>query len=154
MNIKKLKTSDKDIVLKCDELYKKFLKSEKKYDSNFLERDDIKSFLNDLEDDNKMLYAAIVKKEVVGFLYGYVSKNKNERNKVAHLTFLYVDYDYRKRKIATNLIERFICDMSEKSIINIEVKVYDNNDIAKKLYKKFGFEALWLNLRRCTNNNI
>lgn len=147
MDIVKLKNTDIEMIRTCDILFKKFLNSEGKYDGNYIERENIKSFEKDLIDNTKTLYVAKENEIVEGFLYAYISKSKNEKEEVAHLCFLYVDEKYRNKKVATNLIQKFINEMKLIGITNIDVKVFEENEIAKKLYKKFEFENLWVNLR-------
>lgn len=148
MEIVKLKTTDLTYIDQCDLLFKNFIKSELKYDNNLAYRDDFKSFKNDLTDIKNFLYSAIENNTVIGFLYCYINKSKSELNDVAHLGFLYVNEEYRNKKIATKLIETFINEIKLLGIKNIDVKVYNNNVIANKLYKKFGFDDLWINLRK------
>lgn len=148
MKIKKIINSDKSLVEQCDKLFIHFLESESKYDDNYLERKDIKSFLDDLDDKNNILYSAIEDGKVVGFLFGYIKKLKAEINPVAHLCFLYVDPKYRNKKIATNMINAFLQEIKLMDIKNIDVKVYFNNEKALNLYKKLGFDPFLENLRK------
>ena len=37
--------------------------------------------------------------------------------------------------------------MEEQNIENIDVRAYQENEIATKLYNKFGFKPLWTNFR-------
>ena len=133
MKIKKIIKSDKNLVEQCDKLFIDFLKSESKYDDNYLERKQLKSFLDDLNDENNILYSAIEDEIVVGFLFGYINKLKSEINPVAHLCFLYVDLKYRNKKIVTNMINVFLKEIKLRDIKNIDVKVYSNNIEALKL---------------------
>lgn len=69
---------------------------------------DIGSFLDDVKNKNQYLYAAINNNRVIGFLFGYINKSKNEFEEVAHIIFLYVDKDYSENGVATTLIEEFL----------------------------------------------
>lgn len=113
-----------------------------------MQRKDIKSFLDDLNDENNILYSAIEDEKVVGFLFGCIKKLKSEIDPVAHLCFLYVNPKYRNKKIATNLINIFLKEIKSRNIKNIDVKVYLNNIEALKLYKKLGFDPFLENLRK------
>lgn len=148
MKIKKIINSDKNLIKQCDKLFIDFLESESKYDDNYLQRKDIKSFMDDLNDKNNILYSAIEDEKVIGFLFGYIKKLKAEINPVAHLCFLYVDPKYRNKKIATNLINIFLKEIKSRNINNIDVKVYSNNREALKLYKNLGFDPFLENLRK------
>ena len=103
---------------------------------------------NDLEDEKKVIYVAIENDCVQGFLYGYLSKSKNEKEEVAHLCFLYVDEEHRNKNIATNLVRSFLEYIDSLNIKIVDLKVYNENKIALKLYEKFSFKPLWSNLRK------
>lgn len=148
MIVKKLTITDKDLVEKCDRLFLKFLDSEGKYDDNYLKREHVNSFINDLADQNNILLAATDTDVVFGFLFGFIEKKKNGKLPIAHLSFVYIDESHRNKKIATNLINTFLLELKSMNIEIIEVKCFENNEIAKNLYNKFGFNVLWSNYRK------
>ena len=135
MLVKRLGLEDDKFVKQCDKLFTKFLDSEGIYDNNYKKRESLNSFLNDLENENNTLLARVENK-------------KGMKESVAHLTFLYVDENYRKQNIATNLINEYLKILKEKNISIIEVKSYKDNVAANKLYEKFGFNELWINYRK------
>lgn len=145
---KRLGLEDKELVKQCDKLFLKFLDSEGKYDYNYQKRENINSFLGDLEDENNVLLTVIKNDKVVAFLYGYIESKKGMKEPVAHLTFIYVDNDYRKQNIATNLIEEYLRILKVNNIQIVEVKSYKDNSVANSLYNKFGFKELWTNYRK------
>ncbi|MBQ8043542.1 MAG: GNAT family N-acetyltransferase [Clostridia bacterium] len=148
MNIQKLDIQDVKLVKQCDNMFVEFLDGEGKYDENYLKREQLNSFINDLNDSNNILFVAKQDETVIGFLYGYIEKRKGAKLPVAHLGFLYVNGEYRNRKVATKLIDTFIVYIKGLDIKIIEVKVFENNIAAKKLYDKYGFNALWSNYRK------
>ena len=127
--------------------FTEFLDSEGKYDDNYLKRENIPSFLGDLENENNILLCGI-QSGVVAFLYGYIEKKKGMQEEVGHITFIYVKEEYRKKKIATELIKEYMQILTKKNIQIIEVKSYVNNMAANRLYSKFGFDELWTNYRK------
>ena len=151
MKIIRLKYENREYIQKCDELFKLFLESEGKYDNNYLKRENIPSFLEDIKDHKKFLYATIENDEVIAFLYAYISRSKGEKSDVLHIAFVYVDEKHRNKGIGTSLVENVIKDSKKENIQNIDIKVFSENIIANRLYKKLGFEPLWLNLR---NKNL
>jgi len=148
MEIQKLTIEDKKLVEQCDKLLIKFLKEETVYDNNLAIIDNINSLSNDLINENNILLVAKENEKVLGFLFGFIDKNKKSVQEVAHLSFLYVETEYRNKKIATNLIDEFVLLIKNLGIEIIEVKCFKNNEIANKLYKKYGFDILWSNYRK------
>ena len=147
MDIQKLTIQDIELIKQCDKMFVEFLDSEGKYDYNYLKREQINSFANDLNDDNNILFVAKQDEKVIGFLYGYIEKRKSAKLPVAHIGFLYVRDEYRNRKVATKLIDTFFEYLKNIDIQIVEVKVFENNIAAKKLYDKYGFDILWSNNR-------
>ena len=76
MNIKKLTIKDKEDITKVDNLFKKFLISESKYDVNYKIREDLKSFEKDLNNENNILIVCKNENDVVAFLFGYINQTK------------------------------------------------------------------------------
>ncbi len=148
-----LTQNDLEYVSQCDCLLADFFKSEANYDSNYLIQDKLKSLLNDLEDNNNILLAAIDETRVVGFLFAYINKLKTDILPVAHIAFVYVDTQHRKKGIATQLITTLFKQLEKRNIDIVEVKAFNDNIAATNLYEKFGFDVLWVNYRRKISNN-
>lgn len=51
------------------------------------------------------------------------------------MTFLYVDCEYRNRKIATFLIDKFLEEIKRVNVEIVEVKCFKENEVAKKYIK-------------------
>lgn len=81
---------------------------------------------------NKNIYCYKINKEVVGVLH-IVSKLKT--SEIRHLV---VVEEYRNKNIAKSLISRYLVD-SDISTKYVWTSI--DNDIAKKLYSKFGYES-------------
>ncbi len=148
MNIKRVTIKDKIDINKVDNLFKKFLISESKYDVNYKIREDLKSFENDLNNENNILLICKNENDVVAFLFGYINQTKNEILPVAHLAFIYVEEAFRNKKIASNLIDEFLSELKSKDIKFVEVNTFNSNESAKKLYEKFGFSMNYINYRK------
>ena len=108
MDIQRLTIGNLELIKQCDNMFIDFLDSEEKYDENYLKREKINSFANDLNSENNLLFVAKEQEKAVVFLYGYIEKRNSAKLPVAHLSFLYVNSEYRNRKIATQLIENFL----------------------------------------------
>lgn len=110
--------------------------------------------LGDLVNKNfrKLFNMENILKEEYSRVFGY-----EENNRVIgflHITILYevvdiinivVDENYRNQKIASNLLDHMMSDLTtDTKIITLEVNV--TNEAAINLYKKFGFEIV--NIRK------
>lgn len=64
---------------------------------------------------------------------------------IGHLASICVDYEYRKKGIASKLIDRLIAyfikrrEETKQSMYRVTLKVRASNDVAIQLYKKKGF---------------
>lgn len=147
MEIEKVTDANKQYIKYCDKLFEEFLESEQKYDTNvasFIP----KSFENDIYKDNVIMYIAKAQDEVIAFLYGFIQDTGKIKLPIAHLTFIYVVEKYRNKKVATDLINSFCQEIKDKNIEIIEVKSFNQNEAANKLYEKLGFKPLWTNYRK------
>ena len=92
-----------------------------------------------LNDNYSAIYVYTIDEEVVGFLSATVLPD------TADILDVVVDSNYRRKRIATNLLDYFISDLDKKvQLITLEVRV--NNEAAIELYSKFGFEIV--NIRK------
>ena len=97
MEIQRLTSNDKELVKQCDKLLIKLFKEESVYD------DKLNTLICDLESKNNILLVAKENNNVLGFLFGFVKKNKMSKKAVANLSYIYVESNYRNNKIATKL---------------------------------------------------
>ena len=142
MEIQRLTSNDKELVKQCDKLLIKLFKEESVYD------DKLNTLICDLESKNNILLVAKENNNVLGFLFGFVKKNKMSKEAVANLSYIYVESNYRNNKIATKLIDEFLLLMKKNLVEVIEVKCYRNNEVANNLYKKYGFDVLYSSYRK------
>lgn len=128
---------------KCDELLTKLINDETKYDDKLDKNIIINNyFCNIIKNDLNILLGYKINNEIVAYLFlkkidnGYL------------IDGLYVEEEYRNKRIATSLIEEALKILKSKSISNIEINVMFKNKTALKLYKKLGFTELRINLRK------
>ena len=57
---------------------------------------------------------------------------------------LYVEKEYRNKKIATKLMSYLVSLAISNKVVNITLEVRLSNEIARNLYKKFGFREVAL----------
>ena len=81
--------------------------------------------------------------KIVGYIYCYVNNES-----IGILDALYIEKEYRGLGIATKLIELAINWLKDEKLVKlIEISVMDKNKLAKKLYKKLGFQKFKETLR-------
>ena len=81
--------------------------------------------------------------KIVGYIYCYVNNES-----IGILDALYIEEEYRGLGIATKLIELAINWLKDEKLVKlIEISVMDKNELAKKLYKKLGFQKFKETLR-------
>ena len=56
------------------------------------------------------------------------------------IEYLYVDPAYRRKKIASQLLEFMIQEATNGGVTSMSLEVNEHNQIAQKLYSKFGFK--------------
>ncbi|XGK33670.1 GNAT family N-acetyltransferase [Lactobacillus acidophilus] len=74
------------------------------------------------------IYVAIKKERLVGFIGFNPGK----------MDFIYIDPNEQNKGIATKLMEKVITELQRP----IRLEVFTNNEQAKALYKKFGFQTI------------
>lgn len=101
-----------------------------KYDPNFEKLYIIKDYLDNV-------FVSINDEIIEGFL---ITEKTYEVN---NIILLYVAENYRCKKVATKLLDYFISELTpQTNKLMLEVSV--NNTAAISLYKKFGFEVIYI----------
>ena len=104
------KVINEEMAKECDILLTKLVQSERKYDKNIKESFVVtNNFVNLYNKDNNILYIAYDNEKPVGFIYGYIKYEQSNFvfDSVAQIDALYVLENYRKKGIATSLINKF-----------------------------------------------
>ena len=133
---------------KCDILLSKLINDEKKYNSNINIARTIDYYSNIYTKDDNYLFVAI-EEDIVGYIYLKIIKGSDvcEDKDTAIIDALYVEEEYRNKKIATNLIKEAIDFLKIKQIDYVTISVISNNEVAKKLYQKLGFNEYSISLK-------
>ena len=78
-----------------------------------------------------------------GQLVGYISAQKGSLNRIAHTAYIVVGIlkDYRNKGIGSEFFKRLDAWAFEKKVSRLELTVVCENEIAKHLYEKNGFEV-------------
>lgn len=92
---------------------------------------------NSLEGDDFLIVA-----ETESKLVGYISAQKGAVNRIAHSAYIVVGIlqEYRGMGIGTEFFRRLDVWAQEKHITRLELTVICENEVAKHLYEKSGFE--------------
>ncbi len=140
MNIRKANYDDVKIL---NEFLTLLIRDERQYDPGIDENFTVTNmYENYIEDSNKLLIVAEENAQVVGYLYGIIKPvDDTYKYIIAKLDALYIDNNYRNKKIATSLIEYFKKWAISKNADKIEVNVWSNNIKAKRLYEKCNFKT-------------
>lgn len=107
---------------------------------NFWTTTNLKS---ELENTNSKYIVAKLNKKIVGFAGVWFSVDD------AHITNIVVNTNYRNMGIGSKLLENLITLANHKTSLTLEVNV--KNEIAQKLYLKYGFKNLGIRKKYYNN---
>lgn len=116
----------KEIIIEFDEQFIPSLKSRV---------NDIKKYSEKLY-DNAITLKAIYRNEIVGFVSFYCN---DKNNHIAYLTQIAVKPEARGKKIGLLLLNKVTEFSRNNGMKYIMLEVYNQNEIAKKLYSNAGF---------------
>lgn len=141
MKIRSAKIDDCDAITS---LYKQLYDTEKAFDDNLINEyiiDDkqLKSIRKKINSRKEILLVAEMDQKIVGVIDGYIIDSIHYKEKVSFLEHLCVDKKYRKKRIATELIQEFSNKSKEKGAPYIKLYAFEKNSNAIKLYNKLGF---------------
>ena len=141
MKIRSAKIDDCDAITS---LYKQLYDTEKAFDDNLINDyiiDDkqLKSIRKKIKSRKEIFLVAEMDQKIVGVIDGYIIDSIHYKEKVSFLEHLCVDKKYRKKRIATELIQEFSNKSKEKGAMYIKLYAFEKNSNAIKLYNKLGF---------------
>lgn len=138
ISISGAKKSDAPIL---NDLLTKLIKEEKKHDDNVNDNIQIKSYYeNIIDNDSSCILIARYQNDVVGYLYGSLFDQGDSYLKLTSvIDALYIENEFRNKGIGSALIETFKNWSLSKGVEIIEIKVLNNNNSAINTYKKSGF---------------
>jgi ribosomal protein S18 acetylase RimI-like enzyme len=94
-----------------------------------------------IAEEDSVLFAEI-NGELVG-MAGWYRNNSEKLKHTATINSIYVKPEYRRKGIASELINEVISELSVKEeIIRLDLNVNTQNERAVKLYQKLGFEIV------------
>lgn len=127
----------------CDKLLNKLIIDEYSYDKTIDKKFKVKDYFTSIyKDDNNKLLIYKTDDKIVGYIFA----KKIEKGIL--IDSLYVEKTYRNNGIATDLINHVIKISKENKIPYIDINVMYENESAKNLYKKLGFNEFRITLRK------
>ena len=105
--------------------------------------------------DDRLYLFAQKKNSAIGFLEGKIIRLHEMFTNVNsfHISVVYVLPEARQRGVATALVQEALRWASEQGCGEADLNVLFNNEKARRLYKKIGFEVFKYNLRMKLNTN-
>ena len=131
----------------CDELLTKLIRDESQYDKLINKDFQVQGYFKNVIKDNKnILLGYLIDKQIIGYTY---LKYINEDNKRGYLIDgLYIENNYRRNGYAKELLEYALKLLEKEKPVFIDINVLYANEIAKKLYKSFGFQEFKITMRK------
>lgn len=137
MNINIKKANDNNL-MEANKFLNKLIQDETKYDKN-LRKDLIIENYYEHKNNNSIIFLAYDNEVIIGYIYGFIIEDIFLENPSAKLDALFVEEKYRRRGVATKLINEFISWCNLNNIMYVSVSVLSDNKAAKILYVKHGF---------------
>ena len=134
-----------------NDLFEKLLKYEQNlFDENIKQDLQITSFFNKkFNNVDSIILVATIDNTIVGYIYGSIDgDNKIKKEKEAIINSIYVEEQYRNKKIGTSLINQFINEIVKLKVKYILIDNFINNETARYLYSKLGFSLFKENRRK------
>lgn len=144
MNVIIRKANKKDLK-RIVELFSELYIAEQPFDSNLKDgyyetKNGKKGILKDIKNKKEIFLVAIIDDIIVGIVDGHVyDKEDLYIEKVAYLSRLVVDKNYKNKGIATRLINEFTNEVKKENVKFIKLNAFESNTPAVSLYKKEGF---------------
>ena len=99
--------------------------------------------------DDACLLVAEIANQIIGSGYArlHAAEPYLQHAQYAHLGFMYVEPDYRRRGINAQIIKALKQWAGTRGVTELRLRVYAQNMSARQAYEKFGFSAHLLEMR-------
>ena len=104
-------------------------------------------FKQELENENSIYIVAKIEDKIVGF--GGIWKSVDD----VHITNIVVKKDCRHLGIGAKILDKLINIAKDLKFTSITLEVNENNEIALRLYEKFGFKKLGIRKKYYNNSD-
>lgn len=74
--------------------------------------------------------------DVIGFVHGIWDRDDG------HILRLYVDPDHRREHVGSELLERAVDELTDRSVERVKATVLADNDLGNQFYSERGFERV------------
>lgn len=148
IEIRNANYDDKDVL---NGMLEKLIKYEKElYGLNVKDNFKINSFFDiKLIETNSIVLVACYNNTIIGYIYAYIDyTNKLVQDYEAFINTLYIEPDFRNKKVGSSLIEKLCEILKTKNIKYISVDNIYGNIEARSLYEKMGFKIFKENRRK------
>jgi ribosomal protein S18 acetylase RimI-like enzyme len=138
----KIKKANKKDIGKFIELRKKYIESINK-ENKIKEKPNIKKIKKEFGNflkKNKIILVTELNNQIIGYIAGNIFENVWKRG--GYIDDVYVYKEFRRKGIATQLIEGFLNELKKRKIKSCQLGVSKTNKKAIKLYKKAGFDLV------------
>lgn len=97
--------------------------------------------LNFLNNPYNWLYVAILRGEIIGFLYGYELNRLDKMQNMLYINEVGIAPDFQRKGIGTKLLTQLKTECKQRNICKFFLSAYQNNVGANALYRKLGGEV-------------
>jgi ribosomal protein S18 acetylase RimI-like enzyme len=142
LKIRRAERKDLDAILRLN--HKLFEKEHKEYDNsldlNWTYGRGAKIFSNNIIND----FAAVaeINNKIIGYLAGGVSDSGSSWRtvKIAELNNMFIEEEFRNKRIGKRMVEKFVEWCKNKQIDRISVRASVQNELGIEFYKRVGFK--------------
>lgn len=134
-----------DVVIKVRPDLKEHLAKDRKGAENF------KGFVSGkIKDKNAIVLIAEVDGKTAGYSLAYIKDNVPvfKVKKLGYLSDLFVRKEFRGLHISTKLVNEAIEFFKKNKMKFVSIAVYNDNEYARNIYKKWGFKEFHVELRK------
>ena len=119
--------------------------------NNLSEQDLVTSLEKDMNDETKIIIAAIEETSIVGFIAGGIIECFLPFSKVAKVGYIsaaYVSEENRNKGIMKILDKMVTSYFRKNNLVYVELNVISNNFVGKKIWKKLGYNTFREQMRK------
>jgi ribosomal protein S18 acetylase RimI-like enzyme len=99
-----------------------------------------------IDNENSFLIVSECNEKIVGAVFYNIYNNPEDKiyqkRKFGYIEELIVNEQFRGQGIGKKLLEYAIEDLRKKDIRDIELNVWDNNEVGHNFFKKLGFNTI------------
>jgi len=97
----------------------------------------------------KVMYLAIDKKKIVGYIFGYTFETPhNKSRKTGLIESYFVTKSYRRKGVGKILYDELINWFKKKHCDSLDLYIFNGNSTTKKIYRNWGFKEIQTRMRK------